>query len=342
MPQSLFRLVDLDRLRRWMADQGITDGPIVEVARMAGGTQNVLLRIRTPDREVVLRRPPEHPRARSNETIRREIQVLGALRGTAVPHATLVAGCDDESVLGVCFYLMEPVVGFNPVAERPEPYASDHGAQRDVALSVVEALARVGRVNVAARGLEGFGRPAGWLERQVGRWRDRLHGYDLQPGTARDAGDLARWLERHRPRVWEPGLIHGDYHLANVMIGPDSGQVAAIVDWELATLGDPLLDLGHLLATWTDPDEDATAASVLHLPGFPSRSELVTVYAEHSDRDVSRVDWYRALACYRLAVLLWGTTARAYQGRASPALGERMDQKARALIRQGLELATSS
>jgi aminoglycoside phosphotransferase (APT) family kinase protein len=317
--------VDLDALAAWMDGQGLGagTGPVTDVERITGGTQNVLLRFTRDGRSYVLRRPPPHKRANSDETMRREARVLAALAGTDVPHPGLIAACGDEAVLGAAFYLMEPVDGFNPTQGLPEPHRSDPALQHDLGLSMADAIAALGRVDVEAVGLADFGKPDGWLERQVERWRSHLASYDAIPGYPGAAGigdveTVATWLDDHRPASWRPGLIHGDFHFANVLIRRDAGAVAAMVDWELATIGDPLLDLGHLLATWPGPGSPMAVPGA----GLPSRDEVIARYGAGSDRPLDDVDWYQVLACYRLGIILEGTHARAAAGQAPKEVGD--------------------
>jgi aminoglycoside phosphotransferase (APT) family kinase protein len=334
--------VDMAAVGRWMDAAGLGDGPIADVEPIAGGTQNVLVRFSRGGRGFVLRRPPLHKRRNSDETMRREARVLAGLAGSGVPHPRLIAECDDLGVIGAVFYLMEPVAGFTPTVTRPA-FLDDPASQREMALAVVDALAALGRVDVAATGLATLGRAEGWLERQVDRWTSQLESYanfpDWSPAGLPDTVALRGWLTANRPSVWSAGLIHGDYHLANVMIRPDGPQVAAVIDWELATVGDPLVDLGQLLATWCEDGGVASASTVLALPGFPSRAELVARYAAGSTRDLSSVGWYHALACYRLGVLLEGTHARSTAGQADRGSGQRMRQMAAAQLEQAVAIA---
>jgi aminoglycoside phosphotransferase (APT) family kinase protein len=334
--------VDIDAVAVWMDGQGLGAGPLGGLELMAGGTQNVLLRFRRDDREYVLRRPPLHKRANSDETMRREARVLAGLAGSDIPHPQFIAACDDLEVIGAFFYLMEPVAGFTPTVSRP-PFMDEPAAQRAMAFAVVDALAALGRVDIEATGLHSLGRAGGWLERQVGRWTKQLDSYaqvaEWSADGLPDPAPLVAWLEANRPKSWSPGLIHGDYHLANVMISNDGPRVAAVVDWELATVGDPLLDLGHLMATWCDDGGVANTATVLALPGLPTRAELAAHYAEGSERDVAGIAWYHALACYRLAILLEGTHARSTAGQAPLETGLRMRAMAVSLLDQGLSLA---
>lgn len=332
--------VDLDLLAAWMDGEDLGAGPLEDVERIAGGTQNVLLRFRRGDRTYVFRRPPPHKRANSDETMRREARVLAALAGSDVPHPGLIAACGDVDVLGAAFYLMEPIDGFNASIGLPEPHRSDPAMQHAMGLSMADAIAAVGRVDVEAAGIADLGRPDGWLERQVERWRSHLASYDAIEGYrgAEIPGveQVASWLEERRPAEWRAGLIHGDFHFANVLIRPDAGELAAIVDWELTTIGDPLLDLGHLLATW--PSSSAGIASGLGGLALPSTDEVVARYAAGSTRDVSNVGWYHVLACYRLGIILEGTNARADAGLAPRETGDLLHAHTVSLFEQALEL----
>ncbi|MCU1503164.1 MAG: aminoglycoside phosphotransferase [Ilumatobacteraceae bacterium] len=332
--------VDAAALAAWMDRRGLGSGPLTDKELIAGGTQNVLLRFRRDGREYVLRRPPLHKRPNSDETMRREARLLAALAGSDVPHPALIAAEADDSVIGASFYLMEAVVGFNAGMGLPEPHASDRGMQHAMGLSMADAIAALGRVDHQAVGLGDFGKPDGWLERQVGRWRAQLASYDAfegypgadVPGVER----VADWLDAHQPEHWRPGLIHGDFHFSNVLIRPDRGELAAIVDWELTTIGDPLLDLGHLLVTWpTRPHGVASALSTANLPG---PQELIERYAAGSDRDLSSLAWYRVLACYRLGIILEGTNARADAGLAPRETGDMLHAHTLALFEQALDL----
>ncbi len=329
--------VDLDALRQWMDVEALGTGPLRSVELLVGGTQNILVRFRRGEREFVLRHPPAHKRKNSDETMRREARVLAALADTDVPHPGLIAACPDVAVLGSAFYLMEPIDGFNPSGGFPEPYRSDPERQHRMGLSMADAIAALGRLDYRAIGLGDFGHPDGFLERQVERWRSHLASYGAMEGYAGPdlpgVEDVAAWLDARRPDSWTPGLIHGDFHLANVLAHPTEGRIAAVVDWELATIGDPLLDLGHVLCTW--PAAEAPAASAVvgaGTAGLPTRAELIERYAAGSTRGVDDADWYEVLACYRLGIILEGTNARAQSGLASKEIGDVLHATAVALF----------
>jgi aminoglycoside phosphotransferase (APT) family kinase protein len=322
-------IVDIERLADWMDTQGLGTGAITDVDALAGGTQNVLLRFSRAGRSYVLRRPPPHPREKSNETMRREARVLGAIADSAVPHPRLIAACGETEPLGAAFYLMEPIEGFNPTQGLPAFHAGDPQVRFVMGMSLVDSIAALGALDYLAIGLDGFGRPERYLERQVERWRAQLESYASTPGyPGPDIPGVDRvgdWLDENRPIDHRPGVIHGDYHLANVMYRNDSPELAAIVDWELSTVGDPLLDLGWLLATWPDAEAEGPspgAIGVTPWDGFPSAEELVARYAEHSERNLDAITWYKVLACYKLGIILEGTFARACAGKAPKATGD--------------------
>lgn len=334
--------VDLAALARWMDGQGLGEGPLEEATLLGGGTQNILLRFTRGGRTYVLRRPPPHLRKNSNDTMRREARMLAAIADTDVSHPRLIAACPEEDVIGAAFYLMEPINGFNPTVGLPELHASDPAIRRRMGFALVEGIAKLGAVDHEKAGLADFGKVDNYLERQVARWQSQLESYrefpswpgpDGIPGVAR----VAKWLEDHRPKNFIPGIIHGDYHLANVMFRYDGPELAAIVDWELTTIGDPLLDLGWLLATWPEGDGPAAGAvGVRPWDGFPDADELVTHYRQFTTRDMSHIEWYGVLACYKLGIILEGTYARACEGKAPKETGDMLHASTVGLFNRAL------
>lgn len=336
-------LVDFGKLEEWMDGEGLERGPIQNARLLAGGTQNIILMFEKGGRSFVMRRPPATLRKESNVTMQREATVLRALRSTDVPHPRLIAACPDEEVMGYSFYLMEPVDGFNAVSGPLPPYhASSPDIRHAMGMALVDGAATLGKVDYRAVGLQDFGKPDNYLERQVGRWRSQLEGYERYegwPGISNlpDVDAIAHYLDEHIPPDFEPGIIHGDYSLGNVMFKPDSPDLAAIIDWELTTIGDPLIDLGWLLATWRGvPPEDLDVLIVEPWEGFPHQDELIERYAKQSDRDLSRIDWYAVLACYKLAIILEGTHARACAGRDPADVGKQLHGTAVKLLRRAL------
>jgi aminoglycoside phosphotransferase (APT) family kinase protein len=335
--------LDLNRHRHWMDDRDLGAGPIHDARSLDGGTQNVMLRFRRGVDSYVFRAPPCEKRPESDVTMRREVRVLAALEGSPVPHPGVIASEDSVEPLGAAFYLMQPVDGFTPTAGLPPAIAADRDWQHRMGLSVVDAIAALAAVPLGRLDPAMFRDPAGWLERQPSRWRRHLASYAGLPGYT-SAGltgidDLGRWLETRLPRSWQPGLIHGDYHFGNVLIDAATARVNAIVDWELATIGDPLLDLGHMLAVW--PSMGIAMPPHLAAAALPDRDEIVHRYAERSGRDVTEVEWYQVLACFRLGIILEGTKARADAGLADRETGDRLHLHSQQLIAQARELAAT-
>lgn len=317
-----------DALAPWMSEQGLGDGPLENVTVITGGTQNVMLRFERSGRPYVFRRGPLHLRPVSNKVILRETRVLKALAGTDVPHPHLIAVCEDTAVLGdAVFYLMEPIDGFNAGAALPDLHAGDAGIRHEMGLSMADALARLGAVDHVAVGLSDFGKPDGFLERQVPRWLSELesyNGFDHYDGPEIPGiEDLAAWLQEHVPQQWQPGIMHGDYHSANVMFSETGPDVVAIVDWEMCTIGDPLLDLGWMMATWHLPGENEVLDhALMKAGGVATPAEVVERYGRNTTRDLSNLPWYAAMACFKLGIILEGTHARACAGMAPKEIGD--------------------
>ena len=341
---SFSNVENLEAVTDWMSRQGLGEGPLEDISELSGGTQNIMLRFTRSGRPYVLRRGPRHLRPRSNTVILRETRVLAALAGTDVPHPGLIATCDDPGVLGdAVFYLMEPVDGFNAGEELPPLHAGDPKVRFGMGLSMADALAKLGAVDHVAVGLADFGKPAGFLERQVPRWLSELESYsefENYPGPdIPGVDDVAKWLEQGRPSAWTPGIMHGDYHAANVMFSRTGPEVVAIVDWEMCTIGDPLLDLGWLLATWRQADGTSVFGHTLtELGGLASSEDLLERYAANTTRDLSHINWYTVLACFKLGIVIEGTLARACAGKAPKEVGDQLHAATLRLFEQALTL----
>lgn len=309
---------------------GLGGGDITDARRLPGGTQNILLRFERAGRAYVLRRPPANPYLDGSETMRREARVLAALAESDTPHPKLIADEPTGEVLGAAFYLMEPVDGFCASPAIPSPHADDPSLRHAMGLSVVDALAALRRVDISHPKLAGLGRPDGFLERQAPRWMRQLESYAAYDGwTGRvdipGVETVEAWLSAHVPKACHSGLIHGDFHLGNVLFHRKTPDLVAIVDWELATLGDPMIDLGCLLATWADPEgRHPGCISVEPWSGFPTESELAARYQDATGVSVADLNWYVVLACFKLGILQEGTYARAAVGQAERATADWM------------------
>jgi aminoglycoside phosphotransferase (APT) family kinase protein len=283
----------------------------------AVSTSNEMFSLRGPGTSWILRRPPAVKNAPSAHDVLREYRLLEALEHTDVPHAGAVAACEDPAVFERPFFVMENVDGFSPQRPLPAAFAGDPDGCRELGLAVVDALAGLARVDWRAAGLEGFGRPDGFLERQVDRWSGQLERGRSRPLAHLD--EVTDWLRAHQPAAGEPGLMHGDYSFFNVLCAHDRpGRVQAIVDWETCTIGDPLMDLGWLLGQWADDGEsDIIPDGITATPGMPSRREVAERYALGSGRSLADLRFYVVLALFRLACILEGAYYRYTQGTAS-------------------------
>jgi aminoglycoside phosphotransferase (APT) family kinase protein len=330
---------ELARLCEWMDLKGLAVGAIEDLRPLLGGTQNIMLSFRRGALRCVLRRPPRSKRAHSDQTMLREARILKGLAGTAVPHPRLIACCEDSDVLGAVFYLMEPIEGFNATTGLPPRHRVDEHLRHRMGLGMIEALVTLGEVDYCRQGLADLGKPVGFLERQALRWQSELEGYLRLPGYERsalpDIRPITEYLRDRRPASFTPGLMHGDYHLANVMFAPDSARVAAIVDWEMCTLGDPLLDFAWLLETWPQPGVPGLFKFVA-AEALCTLDALIGHYAERGSRSLEHLDWYRVLACYKYGVLLEGTNARACAGKVPRTIGDSLHAVAVNLIERAL------
>ncbi len=301
-------IADEERLCAWLDAQGLGVGAPLEHHYISGGSQNEIYELRRGDLHCAMRIPPAAAPASRDEGIVREWRIIEALGGTDVPHTEAIALCSDPSVLGRTFYLMGFVDGWSPMSTRrlwPPPFDTDVEARRGLAFQLVEGIALLSKVDWRAKGLSDFGRPEGFHERQVDRWSaflERIKGREL-PGF----DEAAAWLRAHRPIDYIPGLMHGDYQFANVMFRHGApARLAAIVDWEMGTVGDPKLDLGWVVHSWpedTAEDSDRVGGYV-DMTGMPSRDEVLAHYAKVSGRQVDDIDYYCVLAKWKLAVVL--------------------------------------
>jgi aminoglycoside phosphotransferase (APT) family kinase protein len=335
-------VIDVERLADWMDGAGLPgNGEPTRARFLSGGTQNEIYEIRRGDDRAVIRIPPPGAPPDRDNGILREWRIIEALDGTAVPHTSAIAVCPDTSVLGRPFYLMGFIDGWSPMNRKgwPAPFDTDFGARAGLAYQLAEGIALLSRVDWRAKGLHDLGRPDGFHERQVDRWTSffaRIKGRQLE------GLDVATdWLRAHRPIDFIPGLMHGDYQFANVMYYHGApARLAAIVDWEMGTVGDPKLDLAWMVQSWPE-DTNAPAAaeaSYVDLQGMPSRSQLVAHYADVSGRQVDDLDYYLILAKWKLAIVLEQGFQRAGDDEKLLAFGPIVPE----LMRSAAELAEST
>jgi aminoglycoside phosphotransferase (APT) family kinase protein len=302
-------VIDIDRLEKWMDEVGLPgQGEPIEQRYLSGGSQNEIYEIRRGELHGAVRIPPPTAPESRDAGILREWRIIEALDGTEVPHTAALGMCSDKSLLGRTFYMMGFVDGWSPMETMgrwPEPFNSDLEARKGLAYQLIEGIALLGNVDWRAKGLEDLGRPDGFHDRQVERWTaflERIKGRDL-PGFE----VAADWLRKHRPIDFIPGLMHGDYQFANVMFKHGApARLAALIDWEMGTVGDPKLDLAWVVQSWPEnlDDPSLTGAGYADLYAMPSKDQLVQHYADISGRQVDDLDYYIILAKWKLGVVL--------------------------------------
>jgi len=329
-------LVDLGRLNAWLGLKSVPgEGSVVALDPLPGGAQNLLFTLRRADgTELVLRRPGKHVRDDAAATFLREARVLGALSGTDVPHPRLYAHSVDPEVIGVPFCIMEKIDGFTPRGKLPGKYGTDPAWRRSMALGLVEGAAHLAAADPHEAGLDDLSKTDGWLERQIARYTRMLHGYrdnaEYRESESAHVDAIHDWLEANQPNDFRVGIVHGDLQFANVMFDHESPRLAAIVDWEMAALGDPLVDLAWILTAWREEgDPPGSEPYIQPWSGIPSRVELVEHYGKLTGRGTGDFAWFQVLAHFRLAALLEGSYFRALNGKMDRKMGDGLHSYAR-------------
>jgi aminoglycoside phosphotransferase (APT) family kinase protein len=308
-------LLVVDPLAEFLDAQGLGSGDL-ELEPVGDGHSNVTYLVRRGDRELVVRRPPRPPLPPSAHDVVREARLLRALRGTAARVPEVLAICDDESVIGAPFYVMERLAGEVITTEVPAPLDTPEEHRR-IGEQLIDALVEIHAVDWQEC-LVGFGKPTGYLERQVRRF-----GGLWEHSRTRDVEAVERvgeWLGAHIPESGPATIVHGDFRLGNTMFAPDApARLIAVFDWEMATIGDPLADIGYLCATWSEGDDPEVGkfelGRVTRGEGFPTRAELIARYEERSGREVHDMRWYTTLALWKSIVFMEGNYRRAVEGR---------------------------
>jgi aminoglycoside phosphotransferase (APT) family kinase protein len=335
--------VDLDRLRPYFAANvaGAGDAPL-SATLIAGGRSNLTYAVTDGDHTWVLRRPPLGHVLPTAHDMAREYRVMTALAPTEVPVPVTLALCEDNAVNDAPFYVMELVDGVIYRDGAALAALSPTDATR-VSEVLVDVLASIHAVDYQAVGLGEFGRPDGFLERQVRRWGEQWERSKTR--ELPEVDELARRLRAALPTSGPPTIVHGDYRLDNTMMAPDDpGRIVAVLDWEMSTLGDPLADLGLLLLYWGRADAQviATGEAIGSQPGFLSRDEIVERYARVSGRPVDELDWYQIFAAYKLAIIVEGINARYRMGKTLGDGFEAMGAMVSGLINSALDQANDS
>jgi aminoglycoside phosphotransferase (APT) family kinase protein len=265
---------------------------------------------------VVLRRPPRGPLPPSAHDVLREARLLRALESTPVRVPRVLAVCEDPEVIGAPFYVMEQISG-DVITDSIRDELDNPTERRRIADELIDALVEMHEVDFTAIGLEGFGKPTGYLERQLRRFNGLWE--HNRTREVPEFEEVGAWLAAHLPESPPATIVHGDYRLGNTMFAPTApARLTAILDWEMATIGDPFADIGYMMIHWMQaddpPNQKFNLQSVTARPGFPTRQELVARYEERSGRSVQSLDWYVALALWKAAVFMEGNYKRAVSG----------------------------
>jgi aminoglycoside phosphotransferase (APT) family kinase protein len=306
-------LLVLDPLLEFLNENGLAAPQAIEASPIGEGHSNVTFSLSTG---VVLRRPPRGPLPPSAHDVLREARLLRALESTPVRAPKVLAVCDDSSVIGAPFYVMERLEGVVVTDTLPDPLDNPEQRAR-IADELIDALVELHAVDWRAVGLEGFGKPTGYLERQLRRFTGLWeHNKTRELAEVEQVGE---WLRANLPESPPATIVHGDYRLGNTMLAPEApARLIAIFDWEMATIGDPLADLGYMMIHWVQGDDPAVGMFNLHsvtqLEGFPTRAELISRYEQRSGRSMHALTWYVTLALWKAVVFMEGNYKRAVAG----------------------------
>lgn len=341
---SLEPLINEENLRRYLALHFPGEDAPLAIERISGGHSNETFFIRRAAQEWVLRRPPRGPLLPTAHDVLREYRVLHALNTTNVPTPCVLLACEDTAIIGAPFYLMERVPGI-VIREELPPYGADAAGRRAISKALIDALVALHSADWQAIGLANLGKPEGYLERQLRRWTGQLDRSRQRPLPDLDAVTI--WLTEHLPISGPATIVHGDYRIDNAIYANDEPRVAAIVDWEMATIGDPLADLGYLLSSWQEAGDAQSVimsrlVQVTTLPGFMTRAEVAAYYAEQTGRPVRDLAFYEALAIWKLAILLEGSYARHRAGTTDDPFFATLDQGVPSLARQALSICQNA
>ncbi len=333
-------LIHEENLRRYLAEHFPGENAPLELEHISGGHSNETFFVRRGACEWVLRRPPRGPLLPTAHDVLREYRILHALNATDLPAPRVLSACDDPGVIGAPFYIMERVLGV-VIHEHLPAYGADLAGRRAISRALVDALIALHQVDWRAIGLAGLSKPDGYLARQLRRWTSQLE--RPRPRALPELDRITAWLIAHLPVSGPTTIVHGDYRFGNVIYAADEPRVAAIVDWEMATLGDPLADVGILLSSWHEPDDPVTVIMAQLSPltdrvGLFTRAELVDYYAERTGRPVRDLAFYQVLAQWKTAILLEGSYTRFVAGTTDDPFFETLEQGIPQLVHQTLLL----
>ncbi|MGD9795188.1 MAG: phosphotransferase family protein [Acidimicrobiia bacterium] len=355
MSPSPLDSIDVAQLTAWLdqAAPHLGSGPVT-LSVISGGSTNVVLGVERHGRTTVFRSPPlVAATPQGAKTIEREATILAALDGTTVPHPGFHAYCADPSVIGVPFYVMDKVDGWSATITEDDvtlyvPGWEGGADQHYLGYAMVDGMIAMANLDYEAAGLGGFGKPDGFLERQTDRWLGQLDTYPkryskYEPRDLEGLDYVADYLRSNVPDTWRPGLMHGDYALNNVMFhNRPPSRLVAIIDWETATIGDPLLDLAGFTQSLRSDRPGSGRKSYFDSVNFPHQNDALAYYAEGTGRDLSHIDYYYVLCKFRMACMIEYKVAEAIQGLSPKAKGDRFDRRVRALLIDARDLAQAA
>ncbi|HEX4525952.1 MAG TPA: phosphotransferase family protein [Gaiellaceae bacterium] len=313
-------LIVEEKVEAFLDAHGLGAGGVVATRIGDGGGSNFTFLIERGGERFVLRRPPRPPLPPSAHDMVREAGLQNAIRAAGFGRLPdILAVCEDESVLGVPFYVMRYIEGYVVTSELPPGLVSEQ-ARNELGLDLVDTLVEIHSADVSRDELAAFTRPGSYLERQVRRFTQLWEINKTRELSQVD--EVGAWLADNLPEPLPPTVVHGDYRLGNMMVSPTAPTtIVAVLDWEMGAIGDPRADVGYLLATYTEPNGRVSAlgsSPVTGEPGFPTRAELVERYTERSGRDVQPLAWFEALALWKAAVFceaIYGRFIRGELGR---------------------------
>ena len=309
--------LDVARLEAWIKTQLPDQAGSLTIEQFPGGHSNLTYLLRLGDKDIVLRRPPFGNRVKSAHDMSREYRVLSKLCNVYNPAPRPLAYCEDETVIGSPFYLMERRRGLVIRNSPPEGMTLDPPNVRRICESFVDNLAKLHRIDYAAAGLGDLGRPEGYATRQVEGWTKRY--FNAKTDEHPDIEAIIEWLAERIPPDSGASIVHNDYKFDNVMLDPnDLTRIVALLDWEMCTIGDPLMDLGCTLAYWVEENDENPlhpgAFSPTKLPGAMTRREIAARYGELTGRDVSHLVFYYCFGLFKLAAILQQIYWRYFNG----------------------------
>ena len=325
--------VDIAGLKRFLDERKLGDTSTLRTENISFGHSNEVHLVHFDGKSWALRRPPRGPLLPTAHDVLREYRIIKALQDTAVPVPRVYAACDDAAYIGAPFFLMEYMRG-DVVRADNRHFAQTPALRRKVSEQMVDVLVTLQQVDWRNAGLEGFGRPDGYLERQLRRWSDQLERTIPFTRPLPVMEQVKAWLRARLPESPAPTIVHGDYKLDNIMFDPKTAKAIAVFDWEMSTIGDPLADFGWMLTYWPDPNDSASGGVISSMPAAPgwlTRREMIERYEKSTGLAMRDFPFYQAFALFKLAIIMEGSYSRFVRGQADDPLFAGMKERVPAL-----------